>query len=344
MKMEFAPVGAADMTSGQMHGETVSALNPKLKPELKVAQSVDKITTILTQHLANRYPQPIDIQSIHLEKSQADQLYHLEYNLRTGTHKQSLTGVIHPQYIPQNCYAVSQQIYQQFKSHPEEKFAIPKPVCIIPELKMSLQHKVKTSEIRSDLIRQQNTHLAKRIARLINTLHQSDITVARFQGHEYIRRMLQQLITAAHVYYPALSRQSKHIVSKTNKLITSLPKQNLVLIHGNLTLNNISTQQDTLYLSGTEQSTMGNPCMDMGHLIADIQTQSFCEHNNWNTSAKVERALLQEYLHLNPEYQCETLHSYTLFGLIQQAYKAILNNADISLATAIIEQCTKRLE
>ncbi len=335
MKMEFISAGTSCISYGDMREEAV--------PEIRMAQSIEKMQIILNRHLAGKYAHPVTVHSIRLVEQQRGQFYQLEYDISVGTGRHTLVGEIYPQYIPKNRYYITQQIYQQFKSYADGKFSIPKPVCIIPELKMALREKVKTSTVIPNLIKLHDKQLAKNISRMVNTLHQSDVMVARFQGHEYIRKTLQQLTTTARVYHPPLYNLINNIVKKTNKLVYNLPNHNLTLIHSSLTLEQISSRQDTLYLSGTEQCTMGDPCMDIGSLIADIQIQSFSENGDWNSSAKVERELLEEYLHLNPGYKCETLHCYNLLGLIQQAGKAIINSNNISLADAIFKQCEKRL-
>ena len=317
-------------------------LRKELVPEIRMAQSIEKMKTILNRHLGGQYEHPIEVDSIDVPSDQAGLFYHLEYNLSIGVNQVAFIGEIYPQYIPKNRHFLTQHIYQQFKSHSKGKFAIPKPVCIIPELKMSLREKVNGSGIVNQLIKQQDVQLAKNISQLVNTLHQSEVMIASFQGYEYVRKTLRQLKTTAHVYHTTLYQRIHKIVDKTYKLIAGLPNHNIALIHSHLMLQQISCDQNILYLYGTERCTMGDPCMDIGSLIADIQILSFCEFGNWSASTKIEQSMLEEYLRLNPEYTCESLYCYNLFGLIRQAGEAIINN-NITLAGAIVGQCETML-
>ena len=328
---------------------TKSSHKPDMKydpavPEIRTALSIKKMLIILSRHLPEHYRhiKPFTITRINLLHHQPGQYYHLQYHLNTVIGKLILTGKIYAQYRPKNSFNLSQHIYEQLLASTDNQLAIPEPVCIIPELKMFIERKVEGCEVSKPLI-QNPPALAKKIALLAHTLHQTTRSVSRIQGYEDIRKTTQLLLANIKVHQSPLLPRMKVIIKKANELIDKLPKDQFKLIHGNFTINQLIFGNTQLYLLNTDQCIMGDPCFDMGTLLADIQVKSLREHGNTDALTSIEHSLIQEYLRLNPDYSCDTLQCYNIIALMKQMGTEVINANDSHVLEAITTECERKL-
>ncbi|MEM1255017.1 MAG: aminoglycoside phosphotransferase family protein [Cyanobacteria bacterium P01_H01_bin.21] len=285
----------------------------------------------------------------------------IEYRIDTHRGPLTLLGKIRAKGTDYTSYYIQHALWKQgFDDNSTDGYSVPKPVGVIPEWRMWVQHKVSGVSATELLPTSDGVAVCRCIAGLADKLHGTPMPTAKQQTLTDELTILQDRFPQVVQKYPHWQPRIENILNMCNQLVAhhSAADHTAVGIHrdfyGDQVLVDCElTSQRSCYriwLVDLDLYCQGHPALDIGNFIAHITEQSLRETGNPNAMKDREAALRDTFIDT-----CSTLglpakrlryeiELYTVLALVRHIHISTRIAERNHCTEAILALCETRLK
>jgi len=256
----------------------------------------------------------------------------------------TLLGKTHRKGLDKTTYLLQKSLWNNgFHSKSSDKISIPKPMGMIPEVKIWLQKKVQGVPSIHILVKKNGEELAKSIAEAIFKVHQTNIPIHKTHTIQDEVRILDERLQDFCQKNPSLSKRIYQVLDSCKRVVRFLPKTDAVGIHRDFYHDQVIVKGKRLYLIDFDLYCKGDPSLDAGNFIGHLQEFALRKFGDPMALLKQENAFLERFLELSGESRRRSVEVYTTLTLVRHISISQQFSERRQYTEAILSHCEKRL-
>lgn len=201
----------------------------------------------------------------------------------------------------------------------------PRPLGVLPDLKMWLQVKVPGTPVTSLVADGGDVELSERVARAIRKLHRHPAAGPPLHTIGDELRILGERLQRAAAANPHHARRLSAIVQRCTSLAGTLPRVEPCGIHRDFYADQVLVHGDRVYLVDLDLYAAGDPALDVGNFLGHITEYSLRMFGDVARLMPFEAAM----------QRCFLKHDATVSAAAIEAYKTLTLARLIHISTVI---------
>jgi hypothetical protein len=230
-----------------------------------------------------------------------------------------------------------------FDSRSADGIAVPKPVGVLPELRMWLQLKAPGRPVSELLAEPNGAALARRVAEAAHKLHRSGVPTKKSHARADELRILEQCLQAVAALEPRWQRRLERLFRACKRLARSVPKPEPCGVHRDFYPDQVLANGNDLYLLDFDLYCRGDPGLDIGNFLGHVTEQSLRTYADPAALNGVEQALEERFVELSGDAVRPAVRAYAVLTLARHVYLSTRFTERRSTTEALLELCEERL-
>ncbi|HSK10256.1 MAG TPA: phosphotransferase [Vicinamibacterales bacterium] len=212
-------------------------------------------------------------------------------------------------------YGLARALWQNgFGTQSADGVSVPRPLGLLPDLKMWVQRKVPGRTVTSMLCEPGALNLASRVAEAIAKLHGQPAGDARRHGIEEEMRILGERLGSVPAEMVAPGRAEEILLgcARLAGVLPSVPPRSL---HRDFYPDQIIDDGGRLYLLDLDLHAAGDPALDVGNFLAHVAEHSLRVLGDANGLAAFEGAMTRRFLEIDTTVPPASIRIYRTLAL-----------------------------
>ncbi len=230
-----------------------------------------------------------------------------------------------------------------FGADNRDGISVPKPVGVIPELNMWIQHKVPGTVLTELLPGSMGIALMKRAAEAAFKIHTSDIPALRYHTVADELRILRERLEGVARLMSEWSRRLEFIMDACRRCSTSVSSPAPLGIHRDFYPDQIIVDGSGLFIVDLDLHCAGDPSLDVGNFLGHITEQSIRMFGNPRALEERELAFKERYLELSGGTSGTAIDIYTTLTLARHISISTQFPERRPFTESLLELCEQRL-
>lgn len=230
-----------------------------------------------------------------------------------------------------------------FDENSPDGISVPRPVGMLPELRMWLQEKVPGDTLTDRWQSPQSVPLARRVSEAIHRLHRAPVTPYSTHTIDDELAILRRRLTEV-AEQNAWRSRILAVLSGCERIAETLVPSSPCGIHRDFYPDQLLAHGERLYLLDLDLYCLGDPALDVGNFIAHMMEYALRTQGDIHAFDAPQRALAAHFLTLSPTIEDTTLQGYITLSLARHIHISTQFADRTHCTRPLIEHCEERLE
>lgn len=231
-----------------------------------------------------------------------------------------------------------------FDSDSEDGIAVPEPLGIVDEYRMSLQRKVPGVSATVSIAAEGSGPLARKIAEAICKLHHAGALTRRVHTTAEEIRILRECLARVAVQFPEWERRLERVLRECTRLAGDLPTGPSCGIHRDFYSDQVIVEGARLCLVDFDLYCEGDPALDAGNFLGHVTEQSVRLFGRADALEESEHAFEERFLELSGRQTGRSVRVFATLTLARHVFLSTRFPERRPFTRSLLELCEQRLD
>jgi aminoglycoside phosphotransferase (APT) family kinase protein len=300
--------------------------------------------------LAGARKESVDVDAVRVVRHKPGRRCLIEYDVRIPGASQwasieTVVGKVRGKGADTRTYGLSCTLWRNgFGEDSPDGVSIPRPLGVLPDLKMWLQVKVPGTAATSLGTDERGVELGERIARAIRKLHCHPAPAPPLHTTDDELRILRERLQLTAAALPHYAPRLHAIVERCARIARTLPRVEPRGIHRDFYADQVLVHDQRAYLLDLDLYALGDPALDIGNFLGHTVEYSLRVFGDAGPLTPFEAAMKRCFLSLDATVSAAAIEIYKTLTLARLIHISTVLPARRPFTDAILGLVESRLD